>query len=176
MADAAVNSIAVFGGSGATGRHVIRKALEQGLRVRALVRPGSPQPDSSAVEAVVGALLEFEDVLKTLSESNAVCCVFGARPPYTDVFCAAATRIIIDAMRKAGVERLVCQTGAMIGDYRTNRTLPFRLMASAFNSRAPEVAQDRVEQERLVRESSLKWTIVKPPRLTEEQPLADHLR
>lgn len=91
--------------------------------------------------------------------------MFGPRPPYNDIFCAEATRIIIAAMRKCGVDRLVCQTGAMIGTYPRNRTGPFRLMTGIFNRRAPALAVDRAEQERLVMESGLRWTIVKPPRL-----------
>ena len=93
------------------------------------------------------------------------CVLIGPRAPYTDVFCAAATVGVVAAMREAGVRRLVCQTGAMIGP--GNRTRPFEWMARAFARRQPAAARDRVDQERVVQDSGLDWTTVKPPRLTE---------
>jgi hypothetical protein len=69
-------------------------------------------------------------------------------------------------MQKLGMQRLVCQTGAMIGAYPANRTLPFQLMAGLFKRRSPQVARDREGQEGVVMRSGLAWTIVKPPRLS----------
>lgn len=63
------------------------------------------------------------------------------------------------------MRRLVCQTGAMVGT--GERTLAFECLTRSFAWRQPAVAQDRLEQERLVRESRLDWTLVKPPRLVE---------
>jgi putative NADH-flavin reductase len=40
-------------------------------------------------------------------------------------------------------------------------------VARSFARRAPELARDRDEQDRIVRASGLDWTIVKPPRLTD---------
>ena len=48
-----------------------------------------------------------------------------------------------------------------------NRTLAFEYLARSFARRQPAAAQDRAEQERLVQESGLDWTLVKPPRLTD---------
>ena len=167
MADARPPTLALFGGSGATGRQVIRRAVDQGLRVRTLVRDAAKvEASSGLVEVLVGSLLKPEAVNRTIEGTEAVCCVFGPRPPYTDIFCADATRVIIDAMRRRGIDRIVCQTGAMIGEYAKNRSLPFRFMIGLFNRRNPAAARDRDEQERLVFESGLRWTIVKPPKLT----------
>ena len=55
----------------------------------------------------------------------------------------------------------------MIAGDVANRTLPVRLMARMFRWRRPAVAADRVRQEKLVRESGLEWTLVKPSRLTD---------
>ncbi len=102
-----------------------------------------------------------------MTGAAAVCCVFGQRPPYRDVFCEAATRTIVGAMRAAGCDRLVCQTGAMIGSGQgLRRSRPMEWMARSFERRHPAIAHDRAAQERIVLESGLRWTIVKPPRLT----------
>lgn len=158
--------IAVFGGSGATGKALLARIAQQGCAARVLVRK-TTSVVAGRVEVIEGALAQPEDVLATLQGCRAAICVFGPRPPYVDVFCEQATANIVNAMRQLGIRRLVCQTGGMVGDYRANRTLPFQWMADAFRRHTPQIAADRVGQERTVMQSGLDWTIVKPPRLTD---------
>lgn len=163
-----IDAIAIFGGSGATGKALISHALDKGLRVRTLARVArSINAVPGRVEVLEGSLSSADDVLSTLDGCGAAICVFGPRAPYVDVFCEAATANIVTSMQKLGIQRLVCQTGAMIGAYPANRTLPFQLMASLFKRRSPQVAGDREGQENVVRGSGLAWTIVKPPRLSD---------
>jgi uncharacterized protein YbjT (DUF2867 family) len=166
----ATDTIAIFGGSGATGKALISTALDEGLNVRALARrAGAIDPGQLRLEVLEGSLSSRDDMLATLQGCCAAICVFGPRPPYVDVFCEQATARIVDAMRELGIRRLVCQTGGMIGKYPGNRTLPFQFMADAFKRRSPQVAADREAQECVVMESDLAWTIIKPPRLTDGQ-------
>lgn len=161
-------TIALFGGSGATGKALLAHAARKGLKVRALARKASAiSAVSERVEVLEGSLTNADDVSSTLQGCSAAICVFGPRPPYNDIFCEQATITIVAAMQRLGVRRLVCQTGGMIGDYAANRTLPFRFMTDTFNHREPRLVADRAGQESVVRQSGLKWTIVKPPRLTD---------
>ncbi|MBM2838992.1 MAG: epimerase [Deltaproteobacteria bacterium] len=165
-----IKQITVFGGSGATGKVLIRHAWAKGLRVRTLVRnPDSLGNSVDGAEIVKGSLSNSEDIDESLKNADAVFCVFGARPPYTDIFCEEATKTIIASMKKNKVERLICQTGGMIGDYPGNRTFFFKMMISIFNKRLPLIALDRIGQEKQVVNSGLSWTIVKPPRLVDKQ-------
>ena len=83
---------------------------------------------------------------------------------------ADATLLILDddgplrirlsrAMERRGVRRLVCVTGFGAGDSRRAvgclQRVPFRLLLG-------RAYDDKDEQERLVRESGLDWTIVRP--------------
>lgn len=164
---AGIHTVAIFGGSGATGKVLIYQALIRGIKVRALVRNASSMGiKSGLVEVIEGSLSNADHVDFCLKGCDAAICVFGHRPPYTDIFCEAATRTIVESMQKLGVKRLVCQTGGMIGDYPGNRTLPFRFMVDMFNRSRPLVANDRKGQEYAVKQSGLDWTIVKPSRLT----------
>ncbi len=165
-----IHTLAVFGGSGATGKAVVRQALARGFSVRTLVRDVKAMNiKSGMLEIIEGSPLRSGDVELCLKGSDVAICVFGPRPPYADIFCEAATGNIIEVMQRLGLKRLVCQTGAMIGDYPANRTLPFRLMVRQFNRRLPLVARDRAAQERVVTSSGLAWTIVKPSKLTERK-------
>jgi len=156
--------VAVLGATGRTGMALIAEAQRRDVGITALARPGAVAVPADRV--VIGSLTSVDDLRRTVAGTTAVCCVFGPRPPFTDLFCAEATIRLLQAMRLEHVPRLVCVTGAMVGDYRANRTTPFELMARLFRRRAPDAARDRDEQERVVRASGLGWTLVKPPRLT----------
>ncbi len=156
--------LTVFGASGRTGRALIAAAAPT-WRIRGFVRPGSEFP---GVELVTGTFSDAQQMADAVAGATAVCCVFGQRPPYGGVFCEAATQAIVAAMRAVGCDRMVCQTGAMIGSgqgLRRSRSLEW--VARTFERRHPAIARDRVGQERMVMESGLRWTVVKPPRLTD---------
>ena len=163
-----IERIAVFGATGRTGQQLVAAALARGWQVHALCREGRhPGASHPALRVLQGPLTDPAALDQTLSGCQAACCVFGPRPPHTDLFCADATRAIIAAATRAGVSRLICQTGAMIGPYRANRTWPFDLMAKLFARQRPAAALDRWQQEVAVRESGLDWTVIKPPRLVD---------
>ena len=159
--------ICIFGASGATGLALIQLAVGRGLGVTAFVRSeaaGIKLP--RGVTVVVGDLLNPGDVKRALTDCDAVVCVIGPRASSPEVFCADATQNIIDAMKAQNVRRLICQTGAMIGDY-AHLSWFMRWMRSTYQKQQPALARDRAEQERRVMASGLDWTIVKPPRLTD---------
>lgn len=164
------HKLSIFGISGRTGRELATVASLKGWEVRGLVRPTSLFEDGIGHCRIVrGNFDELDRVIETIADSAAVYCTIGSRPPYRDVFCAAATAAIITAMNRMGCRRLICQTGAMIGP-APNRSRPMEWAARMFAEWNPEVARDREEQEQLIESSSLDWTIVKPPRLTNSPP------
>jgi len=163
----ATGCIAVFGGSGATGRSVIDRLLADGWQVRALCRTATSLEKKDGLTVIEGQLHDAKAIDDTVKGTVAALILFGPHPPYSDIFCADATAAIVTAMRKNGMKRLICQTGGMIGDYPKNRTWAMRRLTAAFNHRFPELAADRKNQESIVMESNLEWTILKPPRLTD---------
>lgn len=86
-----------------------------------------------------------------------------------EIFCAHVTQNIIDSMKAQGVNRLVCLTGAMIGDY-PHLSWFMRRMKNTYQKQQPALAQDRADQEQRVAASRLDWTLIKPPRLTNGKP------
>lgn len=160
--------ICIFGASGKTGSVLVQQAVKLGLEVVAFNRSETSVNDFPAgVRFVTGSMLERSDVDSALSGVEAVICAFGPRATNPQVFCAQATQTIIAAMKAHGIHRLLCITGAMIGEYPRRRSFFMRWMKQAFEKQQPEVARDREEQERLVATSDLAWTILKPPRLTD---------
>jgi putative NADH-flavin reductase len=168
-------AVAVFGASGATGQAVVAEALSRGWAVRALVRPSTTWVVPRGVTAVPGSLDDAQAIESVMRGATAAVVVFGPRPPFRDVFCAEATAAVLEAMARMGVQRVACQTGAMTAPDRAHVGLGLRALAWAFRRQRPEVAADRVAQEQLVRQSSTRWTLLKPPRLVARPPTGRYL-
>ncbi len=161
-----IHKICIFGASGETGLELTRQALERGYEVTAFVRSQTAiEKLPRGVTVLVGNLLDRTDVERAIAGSEAVIIAIGPRNASPEIFCAAATQNIIDAMQTSGVRRLVCQTGAMIGDY-PHLSWFMRSMKNAYRKQQPAQAKDRLEQEQRVAASGLDWTLIKPPRLT----------
>lgn len=165
-----INCIAVFGGSGKTGQELIASALRKGLHVRALYRPGTePQNRPQGLEVVTGQLMSTEEIRQTLEGTKGAVLVFGPRLKRhraPDVFCATATANIIAEMKRLGIERLVCQTGAMAGGDTPNWSGMVRSFVRSYRKNYPTVDADRDAQEVKVKESGLDWTLAKPFRIS----------
>lgn len=162
-----MTAIAIFGISGRTGQALTSDGRARGWTVRGFGRISSVAPVGASV--ISGAFSETERLREVVRGADAVYCVFGPRTAHRDVFCATATRAVIDAMEAMACRRLLCLTGAMIGPL-ASRSLAMSWMAAAFTRRHPALAGDREDQEAAVMASGLEWTVVKPPRLTDGGP------
>ena len=159
--------VAVFGASGRTGRAFVQVAAEAGLLQRLHYRTALAEPSPDTATVVVGALNDPTAVREVLRGADATVILFGPHPSAPKVFCSAATKAIIAGMRTQGVPRLICLTGAMVGELPGNVSLGLKLQSYAVRRTArSETMDDRDNQERLVRSSKLTWIAVKPPRLT----------
>jgi len=162
--------VAIFGGSGLTGVELVSAALRHGLSVKGLYRPGSePANPPQGLEVVKGRLTAVEDVQRTLEGTDGAILVFGPRLKRNqkpDVFCAAATSIIVAEMKRLGIERLICQTGAMAGGDTPNWSMTVRSFVRRYRKTFPEVDADRDAQERIVKDSGLDWILAKPFRIS----------
>ena len=161
--------VSVFGASGRTGRAFVSaaSAADTPLRLHYRSAPEDVAPDRSTV--VVGALKDPTVVREVLRGTDTVVILFGPRPSARDsIFCAKATRAILDGMRTQTPKRVLCVTGAMVGTL--SQHLSLRLKVAALWQRRTgneELTDDRAEQERMLRSSRMEWTIVKPPTLTD---------
>lgn len=162
--------VTLFGATGRTGRELLAVLRERGHTVRAICRrEGALPAEPPGLEVRAVDLASDAEVSAAIEGSDAVVCAFGPVRPEDPPFCAALTRRIVEAMGRLGVRRLVCVTGAMVASY-AHRSMFFEGLARLYVRQAPALAQDRVEQERVIQDSTLEWTLVKPPRLTSGAP------
>ncbi|MFL6844480.1 MAG: NAD-dependent epimerase/dehydratase family protein [Allosphingosinicella sp.] len=145
---AKIRTLAITGGTGFVGSHLLRLALAEGYDVRALTRGWKPPEEGIAW--VDGALDRPETLAKLAEGADAVIHVAGAiNAPSRAAFEAAnvaGTAHMIDAARVARVRRFV--------------------HISSLAAREPGLSAygaSKARSERLVAASGLDWTIVRPP-------------
>lgn len=140
--------LAVTGGTGFVGGHLLQMALKAGHVVRALTR--KDRPPCEGIEWVAGRLSDRPSLDVLAQGADAVIHIAGAiRAPDRAGFAAAnieGTRHMIAAAREAGIRRFI--------------------HISSLAAREPELSDygwSKAESEAVVRESDLDWTIIRPP-------------
>jgi putative NADH-flavin reductase len=160
-------NILVVGASQGIGLETVRQALAAGHSVRALARTANNIGISDPrLEKVRGDALNGADVAAALQGVDAVIQTLGIRigEMFRPVHLFSdATRVLIGAMTTSGVRRLICVTGFGAGDSQASISLLQRIPFQLVFGRA---YQDKSVQERLLKASSLEWTIVRPGVLT----------
>jgi putative NADH-flavin reductase len=107
-------------------------------------------------------VLDSAAVERAVAGREAVLCTIGAGAGRTTLR-EEATRNIVESMEKTGVQRLICQSSLGVGDSRANLTFFTKhIIVGVFLRHA---FADHERQEAVVKQSSLKWTIVRPPHL-----------
>jgi len=156
--------ILVFGGSGKTGREVLRQAIERRHAVTAFVRTPSKIADVSGVRIVQGDVSDAAGIAAALSDHDAVVSTLGVGKPLKhDPVVVAGIGHIVRAMEARGPRRLIYMS--FIGVRESRSAVGFLLRYVAPIPLRHEIA-DHESKERIVKGSALDWTIVRPPTLT----------
>lgn len=169
--------IIVFGASQGLGKQVVQRALAAGHRVTAFARhPERLGISHERLRLVAGDATSAAAVAKAVKGQRAVVCTlgiptrealgFGRSPVLT-----AGIANIIEGMERHGVRRLVLETAIGTGDSKRSLGWPARIASRGVLG---YLFREKDRQERMVRESGLDWTIVRPSALT-GGPLTDRL-
>ena len=173
--------ITIIAATGGVGRQLVSQALAAGHDVTAVARnPARLPPDvlaAGAARVVTSAVAGADAVLSALGPHN-----------NSDAGIAApGTTAITDAMRAAGVRRIVAISASPVGttpspgrpnpprhdpgDGLIMRHVGTRIAKTLFG----KVYDDLARMEDILRDSSLDWTILRPPQLT-GKPLTGRYR
>ena len=159
--------VLIVGASKGIGFEALRQAIAVGHQVRAFSRSANRIDVFDAnLEKRRGDALSEADIDAALGDIDVVVQTLGVGAG--DLFqpvslFSDATRILVSSMERRGIKRLITVTGFGAGESRDAisclQFVPFRL----FLGRAYD---DKGVQERLIKNSRLDWTIVRPGILT----------
>src|SRR5688500_18353472 len=99
----------VVGGTGRTGRHVVRQARERGHEVAVLCRDPArvPPEDAGAVQVFVGDARRVDDLVPALDGRDAVIAILTPDAVGATTINSDATLAILGALRRTGPARIV---------------------------------------------------------------------
>ena len=160
--------VLVIGATGGTGRQIVREAAARGHEVVALVRSTAKAADLAGARLVQGDALDEAALFRALEGCGGVISSLGtALSPFKPVsLLSSATTVLIAAMKRQGVRRLVCITGVGAGDSRGHGGFFYDRMLLPLLLR--NVYADKDRQEAVVRASGLDWVLVRPTFLTDK--------
>jgi uncharacterized protein YbjT (DUF2867 family) len=160
-------NITVFGATGTIGRLVVEQALAAGHDVTAFTRDaGRVTIEHERLHVVADDVTDPDACLPAVKDADAVIVALGAGR--NGVVREAGTRAVVAAMKEAGVRRLVCQSTIGVGSSRGNLNLYWKYLM--FGALLRPAYADHVRQERVVEESGLDWTVVRPSAFVDRSP------
>jgi len=166
--------LVILGATGGTGIQLIARSLAEGHSVTAFVRnPDALSGFEGRIQIKTGNLLNSADLATALKGNDAVLSGFGPRVPVAK----SDAHLLWDfgnalerAMESANVRRLVLISTAFL--FKDSLIPPTYLIGKLF---FPSVVTDAADFESIIEQSSLDWTIVRPPQLT-DRPLTKRYR
>ena len=155
----------VIGGSSGVGLACVKEALARGHEVRMFSRSASRNElqhdrlekcDGNALDETAAReqLVDVDAVLQTLGLPLNLKLITGPVTLFSE-----STKVLLPAMRASGVKRLVALTGFGAGE---SHLAISALQRPGFKLVFGRAYDDKGKQERMITDSDLDWTIVRP--------------
>ncbi|MEZ4444170.1 MAG: NAD(P)H-binding protein [Polyangiaceae bacterium] len=156
--------VVVFGATGMTGRRVVDRLVADGVQVRALCR-SEPRGFPPEVEIHRGDIRDPTSLVGVGRGMDAAICCVGTRSYFGSNGGAAVdalgTRHLVEALREPAPHFV------LLGAFGLDRQSPF---LAAFSLLLNRYFHWKAEAEAAVRQSGLRYTIVRPVELRERPP------
>jgi putative NADH-flavin reductase len=164
--------VLVLGANGPSGRRTVQQALDRGLGVEALTRRPQTFPiRHERLHVVGGDATDPATVDAAVASCDAVISVIGTAFTWHPVEVYSATaRLVVAAMERHGQRRLLAVTSAGVrpADAHEGGVVQGLVFSIVRRTISRTVYDDMEQMEAIVSASSLDWTIVRPPGLTDE--------
>lgn len=161
--------IAVFGGSGRTGQILVRKALEQGHEIRALVRtPSKMTASHPRLTLVQGNLQDRNKVAETITGTDCVISLVGpGKGEKADLMRSLAAHLV-ETMSAAGIRRVIYITGAGVTQPEDPPALTAKILIPIMKLFARDVLDDSFGGVNRIKASNLDWIVIRAPMLGDD--------
>ena len=162
--------LTIFGATGKTGQHLVRKALERGHEVIALARTPTKLTIQHEDLTIVQGDVRSDDVVAfAIQDADGVVSAIGPTPNSPSDLMEKAAENIIAGMKKHDVKRLVWSTGAGVEAPQDEPTFMHKAISFLLKLVSKDVLENSLRGAEIVQNSDLKWTIARAPMLTDER-------
>ena len=160
--------IALIGATGRTGHEVATMARQRGHTVVAVGRSSAKLDGVEADSAVVADATRAEELVPALAGVDAVVVCVGPVPGQSLTVQRDAIAAVLEAMSVAGPKRLsaISASGWVVAD---DDPLTRYLAKPLLRRVLRDANADFAAMEQAIRTSTTRWTILRPPRLTDSR-------
>jgi len=157
--------IAVIGGTGKSGKYLVKLLLNQGFHFKILVRnPDKSEIKSSLIEIVKGDIKDYEIVRSLVDGCQAVISTLGlGQPPSELSIFSPATKNIIQAMNECNVSRYILITGLNVDTPFDEKSIQTKLATDWMYTNFPKTTADKQLEYNILANSKIDWTLVRLP-------------
>jgi putative NADH-flavin reductase len=165
--------IAVIGGTGKSGKYLVRHLLNERFHLRLLIRdPVRLEISDPLIEVIKGDVKDYSTVRGLLEGCHAVISTLGLgrTPEETSIF-SQSTENIIRSMKENRVERYIVITGLNVDTPSDQKSPKTKFATDWMYKNYPLTTSDKQVEYKLLTESDIKWTLVRLPliELTEKR-------
>ncbi|MBF4471595.1 NAD(P)-dependent oxidoreductase [Flavobacterium sp. HJJ] len=157
--------VAVIGGTGKSGKYLVRELIRQGFHIKLLLRnPDNFSIKSSLIETVAGNAADYDSVYSLLTDCQAVISTLGLGIPASEpiLFCKSSSNVI-QAMISLGLSRYIVTTGLNV-DTSSDKKSPKVIFATDWMKKNYPVSTENKQAEyELLKASAIDWTLVRLP-------------
>lgn len=157
--------IAVIGGTGKSGKYLVKTLLNEGIPFKLLLRnPANFQINSPLIEIIKGNVADYETVSKLVQGCQAVLSTLGLGIPASErtLFSKAATNVI-QAMQEWNVRRYIVTTGLNVDTPLDKKSKKTTFATDWMYENFPISTANRQLEYEILEASSIDWTLVRLP-------------
>lgn len=168
--------IVVLGASGGCGRHLVEQGLQQGHQIVAVMRSSSKNTlvAHASLSIKIGDFYDVDFLHDAMQGADVVCSALGLRlkgiapwhTPEIPDFLSRTTPVIIEAMKRANVRRIVAISSGGVGDSMSMMPSFFKVFIKL--SALQHAFKELGAMEQALLQSSLDVCICRPTGLTDE--------
>lgn len=162
--------IGILGATGRVGQKIVEHALRDGHHVTALVRDPAKIEAHARLTIRQGQALSAQDIHDTLQQAEVVVSALNTDGTTT---LSASTPLLIEAMREAGIKRLITIGTAGILQSRTEPH-QLRYESSESKRRSTRAAEEHRRMYEQLQASDLDWTVVCPTYLPDGEAVGNY--
>ncbi|MBA3872273.1 MAG: SDR family oxidoreductase [Anaerolineae bacterium] len=163
--------IAIFGGTGKTGQHLVQQALDAGHEVVMLARtPSNFTIRHPKLTVLQGDILDAEHVEAVIQGTDAVMSVLGPRSNKPEFVISQGIDHILNAMKQHNVRRIIISAGAGVRDPLDKPKFIDHLFGFLLNLLSKNAVEDMKQVVAKVRDSDRDWSVIRVPMLTDQPP------
>lgn len=157
--------IAVIGGTGKSGKYLVKELLNQGFALKLLVRnPENFLLKNLDVEIVYGDVTNYNSVYNLLKTCNGVISTLGLGiPPSEPTIFTKSTMNVIQAMNELKIIRYILTTGINVDTPNDKKTSKASFATEWMKKNFPASTTNKQDEFNILEKSNIDWTLVRLP-------------